>query len=90
MEKILLDLGVKGINDYTSVISIDAFEKVKVEEICNVLKSFGMNDTNLIDTEESKFEHINLILMFRYEKLIDSIKILDGTSINGFRLEPMP
>lgn len=97
MEKILSDLSIKDINDYNTIIDKYAFEKLNIEHIRLALNQFNMSDKNLIDTEESKFEHVNLILMFKFEKVIDSIKILDGASLDlegvaleGFRLEPMP
>jgi hypothetical protein len=90
MDKLLSELGLKGLNDYESVINISAFEKINIDDIRNVLIEFKMNDKNLVDSEESKFEHINLILMFKYEKIIDSIKVLDNNSNEGFHLEPMP
>jgi len=90
MDKILFELGVKDLNDYNSIIENNAFSKINLCDIRSVLEEFHMSDKNLIDTEESKFEHINLILMLKYEKVIDSIKLLDNIVTEGFRLEPMP
>ncbi len=90
MENILSALGVKDINDYSTIIDKHAFENINIEYVRNLLEEYSMSHKNLRDTEESKFEHINLVLMFKFERVIDSIKLLDDVNMEGFRLEPMP
>ena len=90
MDEILQGLGFKGLNDSVSVIQWCDFQKIDVEKIRSVLLDLGMHDTNLTQSDESKFEYINLILMLKYEVFIDVIKDIDFLPMKGFHLERMP
>jgi len=87
---LILELGLKSIRDYKTVLPKDIFIQISLDKIKESLDMFDFNSDNLTDTEESKFLHINRILMLKFSVFIDSIKDGDELNIQGYRLEPMP
>ena len=86
MLSLLNSLGLKHLNDFNSRLGEDIFVKVDISLIRSVLKLHHLKDENLVDTEESKYENINRILMLKYSRVIDNIKEIDSDG-KGYRLE---
>ena len=72
MEKLFQNLSLKNENDFGTKIIL--FEDIDIEVIRNVLHDLNMSDKNLFNNKESKFEHVNLILMFKYGKFLDGLE----------------
>lgn len=89
--EILEKLGFKSLNDFSTIVDINIFKNINIETVRKSLIENNIDTNNLEDTEESKFEKINLILMLRHGRFIDEIKSPDelGT-IQGYKLEIMP
>ena len=89
MNALIQKLGLNGLDDYATVLPLSVFKDISIDTVQDALDDEEMRSENLVDTEESKFEFINRILMMKYGKLIDSIKQVDNNGV-GYRLEPMP
>lgn len=86
---IISELGLTSFQDYVTVLPLDVFSKVNVDTVQKALELYKFNYTNLVNTEESKFEYINRILMLKFSVFIDSIKDMDSLDVEGYRLEPL-
>ena len=86
---IIFELGLTSFQDYVTVLPLDVFSKVNVDTVQKALELYKFNYTNLVNTEESKFEYINRILMLKFSVFIDSIKDMDSLDVEGYRLEPL-
>lgn len=85
MNILLINIGLKGINDFKTKLDENIFLNLDVSIVRETLKQYGLHDNYLIDEEESKFQHVNRILMFKYERVIDSIKNIDENG-TGYKL----
>ena len=70
MQEILKYLNLKNLDDFHTTINNDVFSNIDVNIIRDCLIFHKMKDKNLEDNEESKFEHVNKILMLKYERLV--------------------
>jgi len=88
-DELLQELGLKNLNDFLTILPENIFEEMSIDTVRATLEFYNMNTKNLKNTEESKFEHVNLILMLKIGSYIDVIRNFDENDQKGFRLEKL-
>lgn len=85
LTNLLKALGFNSIDDFTTIISLDAFDTLSEQLVVECANAHFIYHSEPFD----KFILVNRILQLRYGKFIDCTKLLDELP-DGFRIELMP
>ena len=82
MNEVFKELGISSFYDFKSTISESDFGNVNYSSVKSALKTYKMRYKHLTDDADSKFHHINRILMLKY-----GLIIAPSRTGNGYQLE---
>lgn len=83
MNEVFKELGISSFYDFESTIPESNFENVTYSSIKSALKTYKMRYKHLTDDSESKFLHINRILMLKYGLIIAPSRTGEGYQLEN-------
>lgn len=87
--RVLKSLGFKCDNDMSTIIPLDAFDKLEDSLVIEIIDEYklGLSGIYIPMDGERKLELVNRVLELKHGMIIDQIKEIDAKDKEGYQLE---